>query len=121
MFKRILVLDDNNDILEMVTEVLSYENFSVHGTSNSNGIIHLAETYDPHLVILDYRLSDGNGGEICRQLKAHEQFKDTPVIIFSAYINRAVDFKKYGCDAVISKPFDISELLDKVNNLISLS
>lgn len=121
MLKRILVLDDNHDILEMVTEVLSYENFNVHGTSNSNGIIRLAETYDPHLVILDYRLSDGNGGEICQQLKAHSQFKDIPVIIFSAYINRTIDFNKYGCDAVISKPFDITELLDKVNDLINMS
>ncbi len=121
MLKRILILDDNQDILEMVTEVLSYENFNVHGTSDSSDIINVAESYEPHLVILDYRLSDGNGGDICMKLKAHKQFKDIPVIIFSAYVNKAVDFNKYGCDAVISKPFDISELLDKVNNLINLS
>ncbi|MES2278709.1 MAG: response regulator [Bacteroidota bacterium] len=118
MLKRILVLDDNQDILEMVNEVLTYENFDVHATFNSNGIIAVAETFNPDLIILDYRLSNANGGEICQELKAHPKFKQTPVIIFSAYINLSVDYVKYGCDAVISKPFDLSQLIETVNGLI---
>lgn len=118
MLKRILVLDDNQDILEMVNEVLSYEQFDVHATSNSNGIIAVAEKYNPDLIILDYRLSNANGGEICMELKAHPQLKGTPVIIFSAYISINVDYDKYGCDAVISKPFDLSQLIETVNGLI---
>lgn len=119
MLKRILVLDDNQDILEMVNEVLSYEQFDVHATSNSNGILAVTEKFNPDLIILDYRLHNANGGEICKELKAHPQFKNTPVIIFSAYINLSVDYTSYGCDAVISKPFDLSELLDTVNELIN--
>jgi len=118
ILKRILVLDDNQDILEMVNEVLSYEQFDVHATSNSNGIIAVTEKFNPDLIILDYRLQNANGGEICRELKAHPRFKNTPIIIFSAYINLSVDYDKYGCDAVISKPFDLSELLETVNGLI---
>ncbi len=118
MLKRILVLDDNQDILEMVNEVLTYENFDVHATSNSNGFILVAEKFNPHLIILDYRLSSGNGGEICMELKSSPKFKDTPVIIFSAYINLSIDYTKFGCDAVISKPFDLSQLISTVNELI---
>ncbi|QKJ28723.1 response regulator [Mucilaginibacter mali] len=118
MLKRILVLDDNQDILEVVNEVLSYEHFDVHATSNSNGIVAVAEKFNPDLIILDYRLSNANGGEICLELKAHPKFKDTPVIIFSAYISMNVDFDKYRCDAVISKPFDLSQLIETVNGLI---
>jgi DNA-binding response OmpR family regulator len=121
MLKRILVLDDNQDILEMVNEVLAYENFEVHPTSDSTDIISVVENFDPHLIILDYRLSNANGGEICREIKAHPNLKDTPVIIFSAYINLAVDYQKYGCDAVISKPFDLSQLIETVNGLINQS
>jgi DNA-binding response OmpR family regulator len=119
MLKRILVLDDNQDILEVVNEVLSYENFDVHATSTSDNILEVAHNYNPDLVILDYLLSDGNGGEICKRFKADAQLCNVPVIIFSAYINRDVDYPSFGCEAVIAKPFDLNELIDKVNNLTS--
>lgn len=119
MLKRILVLDDNQDILEMVNEVLTYENYDVHATSNSTGILAVAEKFGPDLVILDYRLSNASGGEICKELKSHPQLKNIPVIIFSAYINQNVDFSVYGCNAVIAKPFDLSQLLETVNGLTS--
>ena len=119
MLKRILVLDDNQDILEMVSEVLTYENFEVHAISNSNEILSIAEKFNPHLIILDYRLSSGNGGEICKELKSSPKFKDIPIIIFSAYINLSIDYTKFGCDAVISKPFDLSQLIGTVNELVN--
>lgn len=121
MLKRILVLDDNQDILEMVNEVLSYENFDVHATSNSNNIISVVDTFNPDLIILDYRLSNANGGEICLELKGHPRFRSVPVIIFSAYINHNVDYNQYNCDAVIPKPFDLNELVETINGLISKS
>jgi DNA-binding response OmpR family regulator len=117
MLKRILVLDDNQDILDVVNEVLSYENFDVHTTATSNNILQVAQDYNPDLVILDYLLNDGNGGEICKRLKADAQLKHVPVIIFSAYINRDVDYPSFGCEAVIPKPFDLTELVDKVTLL----
>ncbi|WP_345948020.1 MULTISPECIES: response regulator [unclassified Mucilaginibacter] len=119
MLKRILVLDDNQDILEVVNEVLSYENFDVHAISTSDNILQVAKNYKPDLVILDYLLNDGNGGEICKRLKADDKLSNVPVIIFSAYINRDVDYPSFGCEAVIAKPFDLTELVDKVNSLIS--
>jgi DNA-binding response OmpR family regulator len=118
MLKRILVLDDNQDILEIVSEALSYEQFEVKGTNESKKVMPLIDEFVPDLVILDYRIAGENGGEICRQIKSHPKFYDTPVIIFSAYINHDDDVFAYGCDAVINKPFDLMELIEKVNNLI---
>jgi len=118
MSKRILVLDDNQDILEIVHETLTYEQFEVKSTSESIDVIPLLEGFQPDLVILDYRVSGTNGGELCRQIKSHPKFGDTPVIIFSAYINHQSDLFAYGCDAIINKPFDLTELVEKVNNLI---
>ena len=118
MAKRILVLDDNQDILDIVHETLTYEDFEVKSTSTSNTVIPLVEEFIPDLVILDYRVAGVNGGELCKQIKSHPDFSDTPVIIFSAYINHNDELFRYGCDAIINKPFDLTELVEKVNSLI---
>ena len=118
MFKRVLVLDDNQDILDVVHEALAYEQFEVTSISESEMVIPSMTEIKPDLVILDYRVAGQNGGEICQQIKAHPLFSNLPVIIFSAYINNKQDLLTYGCDAVISKPFDLVELIEKVNELI---
>ncbi len=118
MAKRILILDDNQDILDIVHETLTYEEFEVKSTSRSDEVMPLVEDFNPDLVILDYRVAGLNGGELCRQIKAHPDFGDTPVIIFSAYINHNDELLGFGCDAIINKPFDLSELVEKVNGLI---
>ncbi|MVN89979.1 response regulator transcription factor [Mucilaginibacter aquatilis] len=121
MLKRILVLDDNMDILDIVHEVLTYEQFEVKSTSDSSGIITIAENYNPDLIILDFKLMDTNGGDICRSMKSHKILHKTPVIIFSAYTTNNVDFYSFGCDAVIAKPFDLTELINTVNQCLSLN
>lgn len=118
MAKRILILDDNQDILDIVHETLVYENFEVKSTEFGGAVIPLVEQFKPDLVILDFRVAGTNGGELCRQIKAHPDYKHIPVIIFSAYINHAEDIFAYGCDEVINKPFDLSELVEKVNSLL---
>jgi len=119
MVKRILVLDDNQDILDIVHETLTYENFEVRSTGEAEEVMPLVEAFNPDLVILDYRVAGTNGGEICRKIKSHPKFSNVPVIIFSAYINHDADLLAYGCDAIINKPFDLTELVEKVNNLIN--
>ena len=119
MSKRILVLDDNQDILDIVHETLTYEQFEVKSTSNSLDVLPLMAEFSPDLVILDYRVAGTTGGEICKNIKLHPKFCNTPVIIFSAYISHEADLWAYGCDAIINKPFDLNELVEKVNNLIS--
>ncbi|RYZ87530.1 MAG: response regulator, partial [Moraxellaceae bacterium] len=106
MSKRILVLDDNQDILDVVHETLTYEQFDVKSTGNGDDVMPLMEQFNPHLVILDYKVAGFNGGELCRQIKSHPSFNNIPVIIFSAYINNSTELSAYGCDGIINKPFD---------------
>ena len=119
MLKKILVLDDNQDILDIVHETLAYENFEVKSITKSEDVIPYIESFNPNLVILDYRVAGANGGEICRAIKADPRFSSTPVIIFSAYINTESELYAYGCDAIINKPFDLNELVEKVNAFVS--
>ena len=119
MLKRVLVLDDNQDILDVVHETLSYEKFEVKSTAESDKVMALVKEFVPDLILLDYRVAGTNGGEVCQQIKSHPEFNDIPVIIFSAYINHHDEILAYGCDAVINKPFDLTELINKVNDLIN--
>jgi DNA-binding response OmpR family regulator len=119
MAKRILVLDDNQDILDVVHETLTYEQFEVRSISRSDAVMPLIENFYPDLVILDYRVAGLNGGELCKKIKSHPDFGNVPVIIFSAYLNHNDELFTYGCDAIINKPFDLSELVEKVNSLIT--
>ena len=118
MAKKILVLDDNQDILEIVHETLVYEQFDVRSTAISAAVLPLIEEFIPDLVILDYRVAGINGGELCRQIKSDPKFGHIPVIIFSAYIKHNDELYAYGCDSIINKPFDLSELVEKVNRLL---
>ncbi|WP_199119044.1 response regulator [Pedobacter sp. ASV28] len=119
MIKKILVLEDDQDILYVVQEVLEYERFLVKGISNCQEVLKLGEEFVPDLFLLDFRLQDGNGGEVCRDLKSHPLFAATPVIIFSAYAQKNIDFSAYGCDGVIEKPFDLDQLIEMVNLLLT--
>jgi len=117
MVKRILMLDDNQDILDIVKEALLYEKFEVKVSSDSKNFIGMVNNYRPDLVILDYKLNGPKGDDICRQLKTHHLFNNLPVIICSAYLNND-EFTDCGCDATIAKPFGLEELMDKVNGLV---
>src|ERR1700743_3180407 len=105
--RKVLILDDNADILNIVTEVLTYENFDVRGIKSGAELLPLAEAFKPDLILLDLRLADAHGGQLCRKLKDHPSFSDTPVIIFTAYLKPVAELEAYGCDAVIAKPFDL--------------
>jgi DNA-binding response OmpR family regulator len=111
------MLDDNQDILDIVKEILLYEQFEVKIISDSKNFIATLINYRPDLIILDYKLNGPNGDDICRQIKTDSRFCDIPVIICSAYLNND-DILACGCDATIAKPFGLEELIDKVNGLV---
>jgi DNA-binding response OmpR family regulator len=111
---RILILDDNEAILDMVTEALLYEGFDVHSITFGHQFFEAVKEFEPELVLLDYRLADTNGGDLCNQLKDHPGFRHIPVIIFSAYFHRNDSDRPGGCDGILYKPFDLVELLTMI-------
>ncbi|RFZ90620.1 response regulator [Mucilaginibacter conchicola] len=117
---KILLLDDNPDIVGVVEEVLSYENHTVKSTQKSEGFLAIAQQFKPDVIMMDFKLDDGDGGELCRSLKEHPTLKYIPVIIFTAYNKPGLDYKsEYGCDGFIAKPFDIDVMLKTINEVIS--
>lgn len=117
--KRILVLDDDEDILFVVEKILTDAGFYIFCTTDSEGIIALAEKIRPELILLDYMLTDGDGGQVCRELKLHHSLGRIPVIMFSAYANPHLKFTDFGCDSFLAKPFDIDDLISQINRYLT--
>ena len=114
MNNRILILDDHQAILDVVTEALAYERFEVLDISRGSQLFDAVRDFMPDLILLDYRLADTNGGDLCRQLKATPEYRHIPVVIFSAYFTPADAANPGGCDGILYKPFDLDSLLSTV-------
>jgi DNA-binding response OmpR family regulator len=109
--KRILILDDNAAILEVVTEALLYEKFEVRDIALGSQFFKAVGDFKPDLILLDYKLADANGGDLCRGLKALKEYRHIPVLIFSAYFHPDGQDKPASCDGILYKPFNLEDLL----------
>ncbi|WP_413666731.1 response regulator [Mucilaginibacter sp. Mucisp86] len=117
--KKILILEDNQDILEILSEWFTTAGYEVAAYDTVTDIIALTEAHQPDLVLLDYLLGGINGGEYCAQLKKHRTTGHIPVIMLSAH-QRVIDsLGHYGWDAFVAKPFDLECLTKQIDSLIS--
>jgi DNA-binding response OmpR family regulator len=117
--KKVLVLDNDEGVLDVMREALNYEGFDVKIIEETDNIFSVIDGYDPDLVILDYILSGVNGGEICHLIKANPKTTDLPVMIMSAYPKVIKSLGGYGCDDFIAKPFDLDDITNRIKNLIN--
>lgn len=117
---KVLVIDDDNDMLDIVQLLLTKNGFDVQIDNNwQNGFKGIME-FDPQIILLDVFLSDIDGLDICKQLKANPLTSHIPVVIFSAYprIAESVIYD-YGADDFIAKPFEVSDLVAKLHSVLS--
>jgi CheY-like chemotaxis protein len=115
--QRVLVLDDHEAILEVVTEALRYEQFEVLGIRQGRQLLKNVADFSPHLILLDYQLADANGGDLCSQLKELDAYRHIPIIVFSAYFNPG-EQPQANCDGYLYKPFNLIELFKVVRELL---
>ncbi len=118
--KKILVIDDEIDLTEMLVLRLEANGYQVISACNGQEGLDKARTEKPDLIILDLMLPKIEGYKVCRMLKFDEKYRDIPIILFTA---RAQELdiklgKEVGADAYIVKPFEPDILLDKVAELL---
>lgn len=118
---RILVIDDDVDILSVMEILFSMKGYNVEVTAKGENTFSKIESFKPDLILLDVLISGYDGRVICKQLKNNEATKHIPVIMFSAHPGAAATIADYGADDFISKPFDINNLLQKVNKQLGIS
>lgn len=114
--KRILVVDDDNDILNLVEMVLSRNNFIVTGISRWEDIYDSIKKFNPDLILLDVMLIGADGREICRQIKTASETKHIPVILFSAHAEVANSLEESLAEGFIAKPFEINSLVQTLRS-----
>lgn len=113
--KRILCVDDDQDILDIYDIILSAEGYSVKTSIYPVDILQLILDFEPNLIILDINMVDINGLEVCKEVKSYISNKNTPVIIISSDDSIHTAVCDFGATAIILKPFAIDELVKTIN------
>jgi len=118
--KRILVVDDEEDILNVLRFRLEANNYEVLVASDGQEGLNKARSEKPDLMILDLMLPKIDGYKVCRMLKFDEAYKAIPIIIFTARAQKQDEElgMEMGADAYISKPFEPEILLGKIKELL---
>src|SRR6478672_4739042 len=112
--QKILVVDDEPDILLFLREILEDEGYNVE-TSADGALIEQLQTYDlPDLILLDMLLSGKDGRELVKYLKVHKETSDIPVIMISAHPTARESALAAGANFFLAKPFDLANLLDMI-------
>jgi DNA-binding response OmpR family regulator len=118
MSQKILIVDDDHDILSVLKDLLEHEGYEVLALDYTDSIINNITKYNPDLVMLDFLLAGVNGGELCHEIKINSQTSWMPVIMLSAFPRVLESLGNYGSDAFIAKPFDIEVVLKKVKDCL---
>ena len=117
------MVDDDPAILDMFKDIFA-RNQKVELRTCSTGYDAgmLTEAFRPSLIILDFMLPDINGDLVCRRLREREDFADTKVLFVSGVISEAelAKLKDAGSNGFLRKPFDVSELMSRVNALLEI-
>jgi DNA-binding response OmpR family regulator len=113
--KKILLVDDDPDILEFLQELLEMEGYAVATTGKAEYVEKLHDGDGlPDLIILDVLLSGKDGREIVKHLKRQKETRHIPVIMFSAHPSAERTARAAGADDFVAKPFEIDEVLAKI-------
>jgi len=107
---KILVVDDDLDILEVLRFLLRKNGYEVLLLSEAQKVIETVKEAQPDIVLLDINLSGYDGREICKYLKTTLHVK-TPIILFSANISYRSSYKESYADDFMEKPFEVKKLL----------
>lgn len=117
--KKILIADDEPDILEIIGYNLTKEGYQVSTAKDGDDALVKAKSVKPELIILDIMMPKKNGVEVCEILRSKQDFKDTRIIFLTALNDESSHIKglETGADDYISKPISPKVLLSKVNAL----
>lgn len=117
--KKILVVEDNHAILDVITLILESESFHVEGLNNGTNFLNYVQEFNPDVIIMDIMLPDIDGRMLLKALKETDIMHHIPVLMISARYN-ANNYILDGvsADDFMAKPFNIDELMDKIYALL---
>jgi DNA-binding response OmpR family regulator len=117
---KILIVDDEQTIRELLAELLSIEGYEVLLASNGREAIQLAARKAPHLVILDANMPEMDGIQTTWELRSQHETCWVPIIMVTAFAETRTEALHAGVDDFVTKPFDVSNLLARVRALLKV-
>lgn len=119
--RRILVVDDDEAILEMLVELLERDGrFEVRVARGGYEAGILTQEFQPDAIVLDYKLPDIDGNQVCKIIRANPRFAETRIIIISGVADpdEIAELRSAGADDFLRKPFQIDELISRLLDLV---
>ena len=115
-----MIVDDDKQATDLLQKILTTEGYETTAVNDSSKAVQIADSVNPHLIILDLMMPDPDGFKVCRLLRQIPSFMFTPIIIVTALDDtdsRVVAFGA-GADDYLTKPFHIEELSNRVKDLL---
>ena len=121
--KKILIVDDDVEIVELLVDVLGRDGrFETKTASSGYEAGMITQQFRPELILLDYMLPDVNGNVVCQTIKGNPEFENIKIIIISGVVKQEeiAQLLKSGAEDFIKKPFDIAELISKISTSLQI-
>ena len=112
--RKLLILDDNAELLFAMKSLLSFYDFEVSTATTNKKLTEEIASFNPEIVIIDVLLCGEDGRDVCKALRQNPAYKEITLILFSASPMHLQGFKEHGADGVIEKPFGIKELIENI-------
>ena len=118
--KKILVVDDDDEVLETIQLILEIGGYDVEPLNDAEQIFERIEEFEPNLILLDVVLGKIDGRVICSQIKSHSDTKRIPILMMSGlYDLKEISELEAAPDDFMSKPFKMDVLLEKIEKLVN--
>ena len=120
---RVLVVDDESDVTELLQYRLEQEGYRVATLNDPLGFVVKVREFEPDLMLLDIMMPELSGIQLCRIVRADPSMKDTPVIFLSARgeVEDRIKGLEAGAEDYVSKPFNINELILRISKMLKRS
>ena len=117
--KKILLIDDDPDVIKVLQLLFIKKGYEVATASREEEAYQQVVLFKPHLIVLDVLLSGVDGRTICKKLKNSESSKHIPIIMFSAHPGAQKNMEDFGADDFLPKPFEGSKILERIEIQLS--
>jgi len=121
--RKVLIVDDDAEIVELLVDVLTRDGrFEIKTAASGYEAGIQTQQFRPDLILLDYMLPDVNGNVVCQTIRKNPEFEHIKIIIVSGVVKRdeIKQLLKSGAEDFIKKPFNITELTDKVTTVLKM-
>lgn len=114
--KKILIIDDDEDLLVSMKTLFSKNGFDIAVTISCNEGFSILNSFKPDLIFLDMYVGDEDGRAMCKRIKEDAEHRHIPIIFISADHEALKLYNEYGATSFVGKPLDFSKLLYIVNH-----